>query len=138
MSESENLGKAAPWQIREFPESLREAIIKQAKQEKVSVSEFVTGHMAALRDAGWPRGGVSTQTQTIKPSKPTDHMALLAAATAVAATGEKVRGLATWTEDLIREARGLPPLVRTAPPRHLTNRQTVKPALTHESDRSVG
>jgi len=137
MSESDNLGKVSPWQIREFPESLREDIIKQAKAERVSVSQFVTSHMAALRDAGWPRGGTSNQAQTVNPTRKADPMALLSAVTAVAATGQKIKGLGAWTEDLIREARGLPPVVRTPPPRRLTNGQTVKPA-THENGQGVG
>jgi hypothetical protein len=129
MSDSDNLGKVSPWQIREFPESLRDDIVKQAKAERVSVSEFVTGHMAALRDAGWNRADVSNRAQTVNQTRKTDPMALLAAATAVAATGVKVEGLAGWTADLIREARGLPPLTRTPPPRRLTNGQTVTAAL---------
>ena len=128
MSDSDNLGKVSPWQIREFPETLRDDIVKQAKLEKVSVSEFVTAHMAALRDAGWSRGGASNGVQTVNQPRKPDPLALLSAATAVAATGVKVNGLGTWAEDLIREARGLPPLART-PPRRLTNGQTVKPAL---------
>lgn len=35
-------------------------------------------------------------------------------------------------EAAIREARGLAPLARKAPPRHRTSAQTVKPALIHK------
>lgn len=58
MDANDVLGKVGPWQIKEFPEALREDITRQAKLERLTVGEFVTGHMAALRDAGWPRGGL--------------------------------------------------------------------------------
>ena len=129
MSDTDNLGKATPWQIREFPEVLREDIIKAAKAERVSVSEFVTSRMVLMRDAGWPRELPSNGVQTVKQERGPDPVWLLGAATAVAATGGKVRGLTGWTEALIREARGLPPLQRKAPARRLTDDQTVKPSV---------
>lgn len=57
MTNVENLGTTSAWQIRDFPEALRQEVIRQAKAEKVSVPEFVIGHMIALRDAGWPQPG---------------------------------------------------------------------------------
>lgn len=112
MSDGDNLGRAAPWQIREFPEKLREDIIRQAKEEKVSVSEFVTAHFVALRDAGWAQGGASNGMQTVKRSPSIDRIALLTAVTALsAATQRKIPGAVTLAAEMIREARGLPPLL---------------------------
>lgn len=128
MSDVDNLGKVSPWQIREFPETLREDILKAAKTEQISVSEFVTRRMALLRDAGWPRELSSNGTQTVKPATTINPPQLLAAVTAVAATGVKVPGLGAWAGDLVREARGLPPRERRPTPRRLTHDQTVKPA----------
>lgn len=49
----QNLGPVKAWQIRDFPELLREEIVAQADVEGVSVSEFATAKWAALRDNGW-------------------------------------------------------------------------------------
>jgi hypothetical protein len=38
----ENLGKPVAWQIRDIPESIRDAVVEQARQEKVNVAELVT------------------------------------------------------------------------------------------------
>lgn len=121
MSDGDNLGRVAPWQIREFPEKLREDIIRQAKEEKVSVSEFVTAHFVALRDAGWVRGGASNGLQTVKRPQGIDRIALLTAVTALAsATQSKIPGASSWAAAMVREARGLPPLpVRLTGPKRI-------------------
>jgi hypothetical protein len=50
----ENLGRVAPWQIREFPDGLRRELIDEARKRRVSVSEFVTAYMVLLRNLNWP------------------------------------------------------------------------------------
>src|SRR5690349_22229113 len=50
---SENLGRPVAWQIRDIPESIRDAVVEQARQEKVNVAELVTRLVLDARAAGW-------------------------------------------------------------------------------------
>jgi hypothetical protein len=68
MADIDNLGKVSAWQIKEFPEGLREEIARQAKQARMSVGEFVTGIMVQARDAGWRLDGAAGKPfETSKP-----------------------------------------------------------------------
>ncbi|MFL5289065.1 MAG: hypothetical protein ACJ8AW_50960 [Rhodopila sp.] len=50
---SENLGRPVAWQIRDIPESIRDAVVEQARVEKVNVAELVTRLVLEARAAGW-------------------------------------------------------------------------------------
>lgn len=50
---TENLGKPVAWQIRDIPESIRDAVVEQARVEKVNVAELVTRLVLDARAAGW-------------------------------------------------------------------------------------
>jgi hypothetical protein len=41
------------WQIRDIPESIRDAVVEQARLEKVNVAELVTRLVLEARAAGW-------------------------------------------------------------------------------------
>lgn len=45
----------APFQIRDFPVSLREEIVRAAKDAEMTVSDFATGVFVQAREAGWVR-----------------------------------------------------------------------------------
>jgi hypothetical protein len=67
----------APWQIREFPTDLRERLTKRAKDEGMSVGEFLTRILMAAEAAGWPMAfaGTSNGKTLVKP-EPGDDTAL--------------------------------------------------------------
>src|SRR4051812_11138438 len=50
---SENLGRPVAWQIRDIPESILDAVVEQARVEKVNVAELVTRLVLDARAAGW-------------------------------------------------------------------------------------
>ena len=50
---SESLGRPVAWQIRDIPESIRDAVVEQARQEKVNVGELVTRLVLDARAASW-------------------------------------------------------------------------------------
>jgi hypothetical protein len=49
-----------PFQIRDFPIALREEIVREAKAQDQSVSEFMVAICLASRAAGWSRAAVPT------------------------------------------------------------------------------
>jgi hypothetical protein len=49
-----------PFQIRDFPIALREEIVREAKAQDQSVSEFMVAICLASRSAGWSRAAVPT------------------------------------------------------------------------------
>jgi hypothetical protein len=112
----ENMGQ---WTIKVIAKTAQNAAISAARDEGMTVGQWLEKRIREWTSSDSPRG---------KPvGNPVDPLALLKAATAVAAAGTQVKGLGTWTEDLIREARGLPAKIRTPPPRRLTNGQSVEP-----------
>jgi hypothetical protein len=67
----------APWQIREFPTDLRERLTKRAKDEGMSVGEFLTRILMAAEAAGWPMAFVGTSNgKTLVKPEPGDDTAL--------------------------------------------------------------
>ena len=104
------------WTIKLIAKGAQNAAISAARDEGMTVGQWLE-----RRIREWTSTGENLASHLGKPAGQPVDLALLRAATEVAATGATVRGLASWTEDLIREARGLAPLARRAPPRRLTN-----------------
>jgi len=66
-----------PWQIREFPERLRDAITEQARKENVKVGELLTRLVIEANDAGWSFKN-PTSDRYANPSNPSDASGLRA------------------------------------------------------------
>ena len=68
----ENLGKPVAWQIRDIPESIRDAVVEQARVEKVNVAELVTRLVLDARAAGWSlkaANGFANPSNTPDPAR---------------------------------------------------------------------
>src|SRR3954451_25391561 len=73
---SENLGRPVAWQIRDIPESIRDAVVEQARVEKVNVAELATGLVLDARATGW---SFSASNGFAKPSNMPDPARVRAA-----------------------------------------------------------
>lgn len=69
MSDSQNLGPVGIWQIKNFPDGLRRAIVERAAVEKVTVGELLTRIMVAVMEADWQVGGAVNPSAT----RPTEN-----------------------------------------------------------------
>lgn len=56
MSNLQNLGPVSTWQIKNFPDGLRRAIVTRADEEKVTVGELLTRIIVAVMAADWQVG----------------------------------------------------------------------------------
>lgn len=69
---SENLGRPVAWQIRDIPESIRDAVVEQARLEKVNVAQLVTRLVLEARAAGWSfsaSNGFANPSNTLDPAR---------------------------------------------------------------------
>jgi hypothetical protein len=64
MSDSQNLGPVGIWQVKNFPDGVRRAIVERAAAEKITVGELLTRIMVAVMEADWQVGGASTPSAT--------------------------------------------------------------------------
>jgi len=62
--DGENQGRMVPWQIREFPENLRDAITEQARKEGVKVGELLARLVLEANENGWTFKNFDTSAKT--------------------------------------------------------------------------
>lgn len=62
MSDLQNLGPVGTWQIKNFPDELRRAIVDRAMVERATVGELLTRVIVAVMAADWQVG------QAVNPS----------------------------------------------------------------------
>ena len=67
---AESLGRPVAWQIRDIPEAIRDAVVEQARVEKVNVSELVTRLVLDARAHGW---SFAASNQFANPSSAADQ-----------------------------------------------------------------
>ena len=126
-NDPENLGRPVAWQIREVPETIRDAVTEQARVEGVKVGELLTRLVLDAQAAGW---SFAASTRFANPSN--NDPSGLASAERVAAkiTDMAAAGLPVSKRHVTKVASALvaqlPPVMRLARPS--------KPALTDESD----
>ena len=95
----EDLGPLEAWQIRGFPRTLRQLIIQEAKDRRMSPGEFATRIFVAARDAGWETGHAPAAPTAPPPSL----LELTQAAIALAETqAPGFRGLAGQSRRAVR------------------------------------
>ena len=82
MTAPEDLGPLEAWQIREFPRDLRQAIVAEAKNRRMSPGEFATKIFLAARDAGWDGFAASPDSPPVRPRMPVDDLCKLTEAAA--------------------------------------------------------
>ena len=75
-AEGEDLGKPVAWQIRDIPERIRDAVVDQARAEKINVAELVTRLVLDARAAGW--SFAASSTRFANPSAPARVRAVFA------------------------------------------------------------
>jgi hypothetical protein len=97
------------WQIRDIPESIRDAVVEQARVEKVNVAELVTRLVLDARAAGW---SISAANGFANPSNTLDPARVRAASELLGNMGRAgvpvQKGVAALFNRLAkREARGL-------------------------------
>lgn len=69
MSNLQNLGPVSTWQIKNFPDGLRRAIVTRADEEKVTVGELLTRIIVAVMAADWQVGQAGQAGQAaVNPS----------------------------------------------------------------------
>jgi len=113
------LGTPKPWQIKDFPEGLRNRIITAARDANQSVAEYVTGVM--VRHLGGTATGPDTRVNGfanrvnhpgLNPSELAglmQGMAALATATGTPPAKADMRRAYALVDDQVRQARGMPP-----------------------------
>jgi hypothetical protein len=109
-----------PWQLREFPRSLRQTVVNEAKQRQMSPGQFATRVFTAAHAAGWDRfmAGQTDANGSTAPGSPAVEEAaaiatLVDAACKLASTKgvtKAVRGAAnrTLAQQLAGYVRALP------------------------------
>ena len=122
MSNGENLGPPVPWQIRDIPQAIRDAVVDQARVEKVKVPELLTRLVLDAQQAGWTFAGfdrfANTSNSMADPGAMQRAQAVLAMAADMGRAGVPVqKGLAAALNRLVkREAQAV--LGLAAPERH--------------------
>lgn len=118
---SENLGRPVAWQIRDIPESIRDAVTDQARAEKVNVAELLTRLVLDTRDAGWSFTASTKFANTSNMPAPVNlgELAQLIEATralsetaVVAVPPSIAKDAQSMVKLAIRQAKGLPPPAR--------------------------
>ena len=113
------LGTPKPWQIKDFPEGLRNRIISAARDANQSVAEYVTGVMVRHLDgaATGPDARVNGFANRVNhpglnPSELAglmQGMAALTTATGTPPAKADARRAYALVDDHVRAARGMPP-----------------------------
>jgi hypothetical protein len=129
MSDSQNLGPVGIWQVKNFPDGVRRAIVERAAAEKITVGELLTRIMVAVMEADWQVGEASTPSAT----RSTGHdLALIeravTAAVALAGAPNVPVTFRRRANRLLREA-----LPRPIPGTRVANRPRLPPAARDEA-----
>lgn len=67
MNDSQNLGTVSTWQIKNFPDGLRKAIVDRAGVEKITVGELLTRITVVVMEADWQVDGTVNPSDTRQP-----------------------------------------------------------------------
>jgi hypothetical protein len=129
MSDSQNLGPVGIWQVKNFPDGVRRAIVERAAAEKITVGELLTRIMVAVMEADWQVCEASTPSAT----RSTGHdLALIeravTAAVALAGAPNVPVTFRRRANRLLREALPLP-----IPGPRVANRPRLPPAAGEEA-----
>jgi len=109
----------APWQIKDFSVTLRRAITEAARQQDVTVSEFLHAHFTKFGVDGVVVEGQTGQALPVKPDTSIDDLCRLTEAAAkLAETRDRMpKALAGALSRRLREAlrTGAPPRPKAPP-----------------------
>jgi hypothetical protein len=64
MNDQQNLGTVSTWQVKNYPDKLRKAIVERAALEKITVGELLTRITVAVMEAGWQVDGAVNPSDT--------------------------------------------------------------------------
>ncbi len=100
-NDSENLGPAVAWQIRDVPELIRDSVTEQARLEGVKVSELLTRLVLEAREANW---SLRSSTTFANPSNKIDRERLRGAVSMVSALGDAAqKGVIALANRLVKQ-----------------------------------
>jgi hypothetical protein len=130
MNDSQNLGTVSTWQIKNFPDGLRHAIVERAGVEKITVGELLTRITVAVIESDWQVGGAVNPSDTRSTGNDLSVVErAISAAVALAGAPEVPVTFRRRANRLLRESlpvatnRGAsgPPRLRIAPSAVMTN-----------------
>ena len=115
MADSEPVDSAAPWTIKSVPTATREAVTKAARQEGVTVGQWLERRVADWLADGSPVA-VAPAAAAVAPAPDVGGLAqLIEAATAAAGAAgmplppQFARDAVLTARKVMRQARGVPP-----------------------------